>query len=292
LGDTQYQGAELVPAPVYAAIRELRDKASVARLAGASNIPVSAITNYVPIEKDRTGKFVITGQGSEFDDNTVQLLDKATLTIYDFTRTVTMHRSLLADSVAPIEQWWNRHVARAEAVTENYYFVSVGTGSSQPKAALVGGASGKTAASQTAVTAAELIALYHSVPQQYRNRLAFIATGTNMGTIRGLAAAYGFSFIPTPAGTLNGGSDNGGEWIIAPTCRAFEEDNMPAMTAGLKPVLIGNFEEYLIGDREALSVFRDPYSRAKYGEVAFHCFFRRGGTTWTNEAFKYLTMAS
>lgn len=292
VGDTQYQGLELVPLEVVRAMRELRDKQSVARLAGATVLPVGAVTNYVPIEKSRTGRFVIqSAQSAEFDDNTVQLIDRATLTVYDFTRTITIARQLLSDSVTNLETWWNRHVARAEAVTENYYFVSVGTGSAQPKSALVGSALGVTAASATAITAAEMVKLYHSVPQQYRNKLATVVNGTTAGVIRGLAAAYGFSFIPTPAGTLQGGNINGDEWLIAPTNKLFEEDDIPAMTTGLKSVLVGNFEEYLIGDREALSVFRDPYSRAKYGDIAFHCFFRRGGTTWTNEAFKHLIQA-
>jgi HK97 family phage major capsid protein len=289
-GDTQYQGAELVPTLVYNKVIELRDKRSIARLAGAQVLPVGSKVMNVPIEKDRSGRFVIQAagtptEGGTFDPNAVQILDKKVLTMYDFTRTIEMSRQILDDSVVQLEAWWNRHLARMEAVTENYFFI-VGTGTLMPLGALYGGATGKTLASASTITAAEVIQLFHSMKQQYRNNTAFVATAVTMGIIRALAANYAFSFIPTPSGSLQDTFVAGLDWIISPTCHVYESDDMPEFGNGTKPISLGNYEEYLIGERQALSVFRDPYSRAKYGDVCFHCLFRRGGSTVTNEAFK------
>ena len=295
-GDTQYQGAELVPTLVYNKVIELRDKRSIARLSGAQVLPVGSKVMNVPIEKDRSGRFVIQAsgtptEGGTFDPNAVQILDKKALTMYDFTRTIEMSRQVLDDSVVQLEAWWNRHLARMEAVTENYFFV-VGTGTLMPLGALYGGANGKTLASASTITAAEVIQLWHNMKQQYRNSVSFIATAATMGIIRALAANYAFSFIPTPSGSLQDTFVAGLDWIISPGTHVYESDDMPEFGNGTKPIVIGNFEEYLIGERQALSVFRDPYSRAKYGDVCFHCLFRRGGSTVTNEAFKYATCVS
>jgi HK97 family phage major capsid protein len=175
-----------------------------------------------------------------------------------------------------------------EAITENYFFVSIaGNGTNTPVSGVYGGANGKTLASASTVTAAEVIGLYHSIKSQYRDNLAFVATGTTLGIIRSLAASYAFSFINTPSGSLNVGTGAGGDYIISPNCRVYESDEIADFGASTRPILIGNFNEYLIGERQALSVFRDPYSSAANGVVNFHCLFRRGGNIVTNEAFKY-----
>ena len=171
---TQYQGQEVVPTEVAAKIYTRRDTISIARAAGAQVLQVGSNAITLPIEKNNPEKFVLTAEAGTFDQLTQQPLDKASVTIYNFTKSVPISTQLLEDSVANLEDWWMQRLARSIGLTENYYLVSVGTGSGQPQSALVGSTLGVTAASQTVVTVGEVISLYHALPAQYRDNVSWV----------------------------------------------------------------------------------------------------------------------
>jgi HK97 family phage major capsid protein len=69
----------------------------------------------------------------------------------------------------------------------------------------------------------------------------------------------------------------------------YKSSKMPAIGAGLKSIVFGNFG--FVGMREApeLTVLRDPYSRAGYGEIIFHYYLRTVYKVLLAEAIQYAT---
>ena len=286
---TQYQGQELVPTEVYDKIIELRDPVSIARVGGATVIPIGARTMNVPVEKNRSGKFVIANEGSSFDANAVQPFDKRAITAFKFTRTIGMGIEVLEDSVADLTNWWTRHVARMEALTENYYFVmGAAGGASTPEGIIGGGTAAITSAAGAVLTAAEVVKLFYKLPQPYRDNPSFMCNGNTEGVIRSLSGNW-FQFQPTPSGSGGGNFPMGSDWIVSPKCKLLVASDMADIAISAKSAIVGNWAEYIIAERSAMSIFRDPYSSAASGLVNFHCHFRRGGMVGITEAFQYLT---
>lgn len=289
VGSTQYQGLELVPTEVYDKITELRDPVSIARVGGAQVIPIGAKTRNFPVEKNRSGKFVIEAEGSAYDPNAVQNFDKRAITAFKFTRTVAMSIEVMEDSVADLTGWWTRHVARMEALTENYYFsIGVAGGASTPEGIIGGGTAALTLAAAGTITAAEVVSLFYKLPQPYRDNPSFMCNGNTEGIIRALSGNW-FQFQPTPSGSGGGNYPMGADWIISPKCKLLVASDMADFGSAAKVACVGNWSEYLIAERSAMSIFRDPYSSASSGLVNFHCHFRRGGMVGVTEAFQYAT---
>lgn len=288
LGSTQFQGLELVPTEVYHKVIELRDAVSIARIGGATVIPMGAKTITVPVEKNRSGKFVIANEGSAYDTNAAQLFDKRSLTAFKFTRTVPIGLEGMEDSVVDLTSWWTRHVGRMEAKTENYYFLmGAAGGASTPEGIIAGGTLGVTTASGAAVTAPEAVANYYKIPQAYRDNVSFMCNGATEGVLRALVGSW-FQLAPTPLGSGGGNFPMGSDWIVSPKCKLLVADDMADIGISAKSIICGNWSEYVIGERSAMSIFRDPYSSAASGLVNFHCHFRRGGMVGIAEAFQYL----
>ena len=64
-----------------------------------------------------------------------------------------------------------------------------------------------------------------------------------------------------------------------------EAVDMPAVEAGAYPILFGDFAKaYVIVDRIAMSILRDPYSAAETNSVRFHFRKRVGGQVVQPEA--------
>ncbi len=269
---TQYQGQEAVPTEVYAGIMERRNQLSVARAAGAMVIPAGSSAMNIPIEKADPQAFGIVTQDGTTGSTTLtqQPIDKLAATIYTFTYNIPVNENLIDDSVFGVEGWASRYVGRGLGLTENTYML-MGTGSSQPQGAAYASALGVTAASATALTAAEIVQLYYTIPSEYRdNMVAVMATATE-GALRGLTVSTQFPFVGNGGangGVGAGGVSNGGGWIVAPSCRVFNSSAMDAIAASKKPVLIGNFAAgFAIVERKGLTVLRDPYSEASQGNV-------------------------
>ena len=89
---------------------------------------------------------------------------------------------------------------------------------------------------------------------------------------------------PTPAGegnALNPGTIHG--------VPVFVTSAMPAMTAGLKSVLVTNPDFYGLAEREGMTVQRNPYLYQANGQIGLFAKFRLGGAVLQAEAHYYLT---
>lgn len=116
---------------------------------------------------------------------------------------------------------------------------TVGTGGGKITGFMDGATLGKTAASATVVTFDELIDLEHSINKAYRSRpdCAWQMRSTTLGAIRKLKDTAG-NYIWQPG--INGAPDTINGYKV------FENDDMSAMTTGLKPIAFGNFGYYVL----------------------------------------------
>ena len=150
---------------------------------------------------------------------------------------------LLYDNAFDLEGYIIRKFGEALANSEEDAFIN-GDGTGKPLGFLAetGGAQvGVTAASSTAITADEILALVYSLKRPYRKNAKFMCNDQTLLAIRKL-------------------KDNNGAYIWQPSFREGEPDRLlgypvytspyfPAIEAGKAALAFGDFKYYNIGDR-------------------------------------------
>lgn len=187
-----------------------------------------------PTVADTTSGALLS-ENSDADTDTA--LDTAfgevTLGAYTFTSgLVKVSNLLLQDAGVNIDQLLTGILGtRLGRIFNNK--LTVGTNSSQPQGIVAASSLGKTAASATAITNAELLDLIHSVDIAYRERARFMFSDGTLKLLLKLVDGNSLpifqpSFRDAAPATING--------------YPFTVNNdMPAATTGLKSVLFGDF---------------------------------------------------
>lgn len=281
---TNAQGAVTVPDDFLPEIIAKRDEASIARAAGARVIQTSLDVLNVPTENASNAVFAITAQESAVDEDE-PTMSQVAISVYKFTKLVKVTTEILSDNKANLEGFLQDSVGRAMAATENTYFL-VGTGSSQPQGVYVGGTAQTAFAGAAAITAAELQALRYKLAPEYAAGAAWSTRNATLGSLRALTGNP-FLFQATPRGDA-GPAGSAGSLIDLPV---FLSDQNAAMTTGLKSIVVGNWNFYMIAERQGLTVQRLTELYAANGYVGLLWSFREGGAVLQSEAFYYGTQA-
>lgn len=213
---------------------------------------------------------------------------QASLGAYKATALVKITEELLQDSGVDVEGFLARNIGESlGALEETAFIAGAGSGSNCPLG-LVGGAcqassSGITTASATAITAAELIDIYHALAPRYRRNATWIMKDSTIKLIRKLTDAVTGQFLWQP-GLQFGQPDT----LLGRPLYASE--NMPAATAALKAVVFGDFSYCLVGDRSPVSIQRLNELYAGSGDVGFKAFARVDMAVTQSSAIQYSTM--
>jgi HK97 family phage major capsid protein len=281
-GQTDTEGGYLVPDDFYNNVVAKRDELSVARRAGAAVIQTSLDRVLVPTEGTSMTAFAITTEESAVSEEE-PTFGQVALTVHRATKLVKISVQLAADEKARMEPFLTNAFARAEASWENTYFLE-GSGGGQPLGAVDGGTNGKTAAGTNAITAAEVVALFHALDEPYHGPgCAWSMKMSTLGYLRGLSGSA-FYFQQTPAGDILPG-------LYLEGYPVYPSAIMAAMTSSLKPVILGNWQFYFIAERQGLSIQRLTELYAGNGQIGLLATFRRGGAPTQAEAFQYLTLS-
>ena len=165
--------------------------------------------------------------------------------------------------------------------------LTTGSGSSQPNGVVTASTAGKTAASATAITAAELIDLIHSVDRAYSNgpKVGFMFNDSTLAAIKKL--------------TL-GGSDSTPLWV--PSTRDGEPDtiwghrfwvnnDMAAIATTAKTILFGDFSKYLVRRVAGIRMLRMVERYGDYDQIGFVAFYRIDGDLIASGSIKHLVQA-
>ena len=220
------------------------------------------------------------GQFPESDDS----FGQTTISAFKLATMIKVSDELLNDSVFNIEQYISREFGRRIGAKEEAAFF-IGDGNGKPTGILnaTGGADvGITAASATAITADELIDLFHSLRGPYRKNAVWVLNDSTIKAIRKL-------------------KDNNGNYLWQPSISAGVPDTilgrpvktstfMPEIAADNKVIAFGDFSWYWIADREGRTFRRLGELFATNGQVGFLGSQRVDGKMILPEAVKVLQM--
>ena len=204
-----------------------------------------------------------------------------TLGAHKLATIIKVSEELLNDSAFNLETYIASEFVRRMAAAEEDAFIN-GNGTGKPTGLLTTGETGLTAASASAITADEIIDLYHSLRTPYRKNAQFIANDTTIKAIRKL-------------------KDLNGQYVWQPGLQAGQPDtilnrpiltsqHMPEIGAGKKILLFGDLSYYWIADRQGRTFQRLSELYAKTGQVGFRVFQRLDGKLILPEAVKTLQM--
>lgn len=266
------------------ALKDFGGVTSVCRnLVTTSGSPIAYATN------DDTSNSGAIVQENASVSNTAMVFGQVTLGAYKFSSLVNLvSLELIQDSSvdiqAEIASTLGTRLGRAHAS-----YAAVGTGSGQPQGIVAGASAGKTAASTTAITAEELIDLYHSVDVAYRNLpgTCWMMNDSTYAAVRKLRFDSGNGGYLFGAGLNSAGPDSimGKNVVIV--------NEMPSLGAGNKCVLFGNPSAAYVW--RTVSNIQIRTMQEKYienGAIAFIAFSRADGKTINASAMKYLANAA
>jgi HK97 family phage major capsid protein len=159
--------------------------------------------------------------------------------VYD-TEFVRFSMELAQDSVFNMESLLGSLLGERLARIANRE-LTIGDGNGDPNGVVTAAANGKTAASATAITADEIIDLLHSVNAAYRRspKARFMFADTTLAAIRKLKDGQG-NYLWQMGDVTAGqpGTLLGYRYAI--------NDDIPAIGAGNKPILFGDFSKYFV----------------------------------------------
>ena len=195
---------------------------------------------------------------------------------------IKVSEELLNDSAFDLESYFATEFSRRIGNKEEDAFFN-GDGLNKPLGLLAnnGGAEvGVTAASETAITADEIINLFYSLEAPYRKNAVWIFNDATIAAIRKLKDGNG-QYLWQKA--LHEGDH---ETLLGK--RIYTSPYMPEIAAGKKTVLFGDLKFYWVGDRQGVSFKRLNERYADSGQIGFLATKRVDGKLVLPEAIKVL----
>ena len=173
--------------------------------------------------------------------------------------------------------------ARQMAAAEENAFLN-GNGVDRPLGILSDSSAmvGVTTKNADSITADELLALYHSLDEPYRQRAVFMMHEDTANALR---------LLKDENGRYLWHEALGGQPDMLLGRPVYISRFMPRMTAGAKPVLLGDLSQYWIADRGNRSLRRFNELFANRNEINFSMIERVDGKLLIPEAIKVIRMA-
>ena len=203
---------------------------------------------------------------------------------HKLTALIKVSEELLNDSAFDLEDYFRREFARRISNAEEIAFIT-GDGNGKPTGLFSnteGADVGITAASATAITADEIIRLYHSLSAPYRSKAVWLMNDATVNAIRLLKDSNG-QYI-WQAGLKDGAPDT----ILGRP--VYTATSVPGIEAGQKVMAFGDLSYYWIGDREGIHFRRLNELYATKGQVGFLATKRVDAKLILPEAVKVLQM--
>jgi HK97 family phage major capsid protein len=198
---------------------------------------------------------------------------------------VRVSYQLLQDTFFDLEGFLARKLGERIGRIQNRHF-TIGVDTTQPQGIVVGGTSGVTAASATAVTFPELAALKQSVNSAYRDggNSKWMMNDTTYGEISGLLDTTNRPLLQPDLTEGGAGRLLGYPIVINP--------DMPNTTTGQKAIAFGDFRAgYIIRDVRGIQMTRLDERYAEFLQVAFFAYARADGGVDDAAAYRLITMA-
>jgi HK97 family phage major capsid protein len=258
-------------------ITEISPVRSVARIRQTSNKEIEVPSKTATFAAAWTAE---TGSRSETTGYTTSL---NTIPTHEHYALVDISSQLLEDSVFDLEAEMNTEFAEQFAKAEGTAFIS-GDGSNKPTGIVNGSTvSSTTAANAASIVADDLFDLVHGLKSEYARSATFMMNRATLGAIRKLKDTAGQYLFQTGFSGQSGLPNTilGHPYVEAP--------DVADIATTAKSVIFGDYRRgYMIVDRVALSVLRDPFSQASSGNVRYIARRRVGGEVVLAEAMRVL----
>lgn len=265
-------------------VRVMKSFGAVQRVARTVTTDSGASMPFPSVD-DTSNVGAILGENTQVSEQDVAFTQKPLGAFMYTSKLVRVSFQLLQDSAFDIESELRDLLGERIGRILNQHFTT-GAGTTEPQGLVTGATSGVTAASATAVTADEIISLAHSVDPAYRasGRARFMMRDAAIALIRKL-------------------KDTTNQYLWQPSLQAGVPDSlfgypvevnqdMPAMTTGLKPIAFGDFfEGYLVREVRGIQILRLEERYADYLQVGFLGFARYDGLVRNAAAYRVITMA-
>lgn len=239
----------------------MREIATVIKTASGNALPF-------PTANDTAQKGAILAENAQVATQDVTF-GVVQLDAYKYSsKLVLVSIELLQDSGIDIESTIAGMLGERLARIHNDHFTT-GTGSSQPNGAMTAAGTGVTAASASAITADELIDLFHSVDPAYRGNAKWMLNDATVKVIRKLKDADN-QYIWQP-GLQVGVADS----LLGKPVSVNQSVATIATTA--KVIGFGDFSKYLVRDVIGTQVVQLRERYADYHQVGFLAFNRADG---------------
>lgn len=283
---TSGQGGYLPPVQYSNELITAINEASVLRAAGARVISLEGMNSFKVPTLTNSATAILQTESTSYDE-VEPTVGEVTFTPYKFNRLSLATDELLEDSrIDVFGQILLPDAQNAFAQAENTYFAT-GTGTSQPQGIMVGGSVGVTAAGTNAITADEVIDLYHSLAPEYRNRATWVMKDSTLKAIRKFREGSGTgAYLWQPA--LSAGQP---ETILGRPVRVMS--TVDALATGKKVIAFGDLSYFWIADfaygNASFKRLEERY--ADLGQVGFRWSKRFDSRVMLSAAIKTLITA-
>jgi HK97 family phage major capsid protein len=265
---TPADGGYLVPTGHYAGIIAKANEVDLSPALGVMDVPGLGTTVNVPVQTGTTNRFVATNEVADADRDG-PAFDQAAMTLVKFTKNIELSNELLEDEGSALMNFLNFYVGDALGLTQNYALITE---------ALAGGTSVNLAAA-AAVSASDVQTLVYNLKGKYTARAKWVMKRLTEKGIRSLVGDV-FQYADNPGGAIAPGSSLWKYPLLN------EDDNMPAIGAGNKSILFGDFN--FMGRRSTgLTFLRNPFLLGTKGQVVLHYYTRVVYKTLQAEAILY-----
>lgn len=252
-------------------INEIRRYCNVIQTGSDRNIPVES----------SMGAAAWTAEEAAFTESD-PAFGRVTLSAYKAATIIKVSEELLQDAFFDVSGYLARNFGKRFGLLEEAAFVN-GDGSGKPTGIVQGSSLGVTAAGAAAITADELLDLYHALSRPYRAGAVWMMKDSTAKLIRKL-------------------KDGNNQYLWQPGLQAGQPDTllgrpvvvsdaMPAATTGNKSVIFGDLSYYTVADRAGVAVQRLNELYAANGQVGFRAFKRTDGKVTLSSAIKHLIQA-
>ena len=247
---TAEDGQYLVPTGHYQNVIARRDEAALWSKLGVTQIPGIGTTVNVPYDNEADGEFVVTTETQEFDDD-APATGRKQMTLAKYSKIIRISHELLRDEDSRLESFLADWVGRGMAKTHNDLLITE---------VETNGTALKTFASATAVALGEMEDMvFQSDMVSYLDggSAAWVMSGPSyakIAAIKGDALTY----AQTPQGKFR-------ESILGfPVHFTNKADTIGS---GKKSLFFGDWSQVGIRTGNGLQLIRDPYTRARYGQI-------------------------
>ena len=247
---TAADGQYLVPTGHYQNVITRRDESALWSKLGVTEIPGVGTTVNVPYDNEGDGEFVVATETEEFDDD-APATGRKQMTLAKYAKIIRISHELLRDEDSRLESFLANWVGRGMAKTHNDLLITEVENNGTPL---------KTFASATAVALGEMEDMvFQSDMVSYLDggSAAWVMSGPSyakIASIKGDALTY----AQTPQGKFR-------ESILG--FPVYFTNKADTIAAGKKSLFFGDWSQVGVRNGAGLQLIRDPYTRARYGQI-------------------------